>query len=501
MAGEYIINYSSDSLKDAFTILPRTVNNDTSLTLFGKGAPSYGEGLQENLVHLLENFCSNTSPARPTVGQLWYHNDSQLLQICTSISPVTWHAVGIQTASTAPTSVAVGTLWFNTISGELNYWDGTQWVPIGGSGASVTVGTTAPTGPKVGQLWVDTNIGVLRYWSGTEWTAVGTNNAETAYVAAIMVQISPVRANYLSTISSNVQTQIDTLSSDLSTALSTTVAGKVNIAGDTMTGFLSLSADPAVALHAATKRYVDMAVFNALKSIGGTNSSAQQHQLEMYATTDNQTVFTLPVTPTAAHVVYVSGVEQSLNNYTLVDATLTLSTGVAINTEIMVDYYDIGNTPGVSAIHIQTQTATDAQTVFTITIPYVTGQNALMVFVDGIKQQITNAYTETSTTSITFNTPLVVGTEVTTVSYALNGTAAIQLNTFVATAGQTNFTITPAYHHTNVPSDPLNVNAMVYVAGVAQGANEYTETNGTSIILSSGVSVGTPVDIYIFNIN
>jgi hypothetical protein len=38
------------------------------------------------------------------------------------------------------------------------------------------------------------------------------------------------------------------------------VSGAVNKAGDTMTGLLTLSANPTVALHAATKGYVDTAL-------------------------------------------------------------------------------------------------------------------------------------------------------------------------------------------------------------------------------------------------
>ena len=37
----------------------------------------------------------------------------------------------------------------------------------------------------------------------------------------------------------------------------------VNITGDTMTGFLTLSADPTQAMHAATRQYVDAQAGNA----------------------------------------------------------------------------------------------------------------------------------------------------------------------------------------------------------------------------------------------
>jgi hypothetical protein len=45
----------------------------TSLDLYGQGALLYGEGVNKDLLHLLENFASPTPPTNPTVGQLWYN--------------------------------------------------------------------------------------------------------------------------------------------------------------------------------------------------------------------------------------------------------------------------------------------------------------------------------------------------------------------------------------------------------------------------------------------
>jgi len=504
MAGEYIINYSADTIKPAFTILPRATNNDTSLTLFGKGAPNYGEGLQENLVHILENFCSDTPPALATLGQLWYKHDSSELCICTSTLPDEWTVVGIKSSATSPVNASIGTLWFDISNGILKYWDGLAWIDVSGAQASVNVGSIAPIAPIAGTLWVDTAVGLLNYWSGTAWVPVATNDAQTAYLAALMLLISPTKATYLSTITSNVQLQIDTLRSDMTTLIgnaTTSVAGKVDKAGDSMTGFLSLIADPLTDLQAATKAYVDAAIFSALQVIGGTNGSIQQTILEVYAATAGQTSFLLPSTPYPDRVLYIAGVKQTPSSYTLVGTNLVLGTPVALNTEITIDSYLIGNTPGISALVKQSQTATAGQTVVTLTSPYIVGNNTLFVFINGIKQKITTAYTETSTTSITLTSPLLAGDIIDTIEYELNGTASLRYVPFVATSGQTVLPIVPAYHHTTSPTDPLNVNILIFVSGVAQGLNEYTETNGTSIVLAGGLTTGTVVEVYVFNIN
>jgi hypothetical protein len=129
MANEYIINYSSDSVKAPFTIQPRTVDSQTvSLTLFGKGAASYGEGLQENLVRLLENFCSPVSPTHPTIGQLWYDTTLQQLKVYKGTND--WGAVqsDVSVGPVAPLVPTAGTLWYDLPHSKLFVFDGTNWI-------------------------------------------------------------------------------------------------------------------------------------------------------------------------------------------------------------------------------------------------------------------------------------------------------------------------------------------------------------------------------------
>lgn len=85
---DYQITFT-DTTKAPFVIKPYTANGpkepmapaplhtsavsaNTSLVLLGKGAFDYGEPIQKNLVHLLENFASPTRPSYPIQGQLWY---------------------------------------------------------------------------------------------------------------------------------------------------------------------------------------------------------------------------------------------------------------------------------------------------------------------------------------------------------------------------------------------------------------------------------------------
>ena len=59
-------------------VLPEKTLNTTasSITLTGKGVKNYGEIQQENFIRLMENFASNSAPANPTIGQLWFDTTS-----------------------------------------------------------------------------------------------------------------------------------------------------------------------------------------------------------------------------------------------------------------------------------------------------------------------------------------------------------------------------------------------------------------------------------------
>ena len=47
------------------TVTDGTIDNTTSVTLFGKSYSGFGEALNENLVKLLENQASTSQPSAP----------------------------------------------------------------------------------------------------------------------------------------------------------------------------------------------------------------------------------------------------------------------------------------------------------------------------------------------------------------------------------------------------------------------------------------------------
>ena len=76
----YTINTYNATL---LTTIPDGEKNitSTSLTLAGRNFPGYGQFLNENQVYLLENFAGTTSPVNPIKGQLWYNTATGVINV------------------------------------------------------------------------------------------------------------------------------------------------------------------------------------------------------------------------------------------------------------------------------------------------------------------------------------------------------------------------------------------------------------------------------------
>jgi hypothetical protein len=75
----YTINKTDGTV--VTTITDGTVDNTTSLQLFGKSFSGFGEGLNENLVKLLENAASTSAPSAPLKGELWFDTSTNQLKV------------------------------------------------------------------------------------------------------------------------------------------------------------------------------------------------------------------------------------------------------------------------------------------------------------------------------------------------------------------------------------------------------------------------------------
>ncbi len=106
------------------------------MILVGKNYAGYGEFLDENFIHLLENGANTTPPGAPLTGQLFYNKTTNTMQVYKGAAG--WKNIGGATAqaSPGPTNNTVGDLWFDTTNAQLKAWNGTSWTLIGPASSS-----------------------------------------------------------------------------------------------------------------------------------------------------------------------------------------------------------------------------------------------------------------------------------------------------------------------------------------------------------------------------
>ena len=129
----YTISYTDTVNKGVITVADNTLNSETSLNFPGRGTTAYGQSVNENFLHLLENFANTTAPARPVEGQLWYDSTQGVDQLKV-YDGTNWVASGgLKKASAAPAvaNSSAGDLWVNTESQQLYLFTGSAWVLVG----------------------------------------------------------------------------------------------------------------------------------------------------------------------------------------------------------------------------------------------------------------------------------------------------------------------------------------------------------------------------------
>jgi hypothetical protein len=109
------------------TIADGTINTtSTSQGLPGRNYAGYGQTLDTNIVHQLENFADVNPPDNPIRGQLWYNTNTQVLLVCPTdgeTNPANWFAL-TSTASGGTTTfgqvTVTGNLQANNITATNN---------------------------------------------------------------------------------------------------------------------------------------------------------------------------------------------------------------------------------------------------------------------------------------------------------------------------------------------------------------------------------------------
>jgi len=146
----YTINLTNGTI--FATVADGTINTSSSMTLVGKNYAGYGEFLDENFIHLLENSADSSAPGAPLTGQLWWDAGNNLLKV---YNGSTFKTISAATASgSAPSSNVTGDLWYDTTNAQLKVWTGSTWLLIG---PAFTAGT-GTTGAIVATITDNTSV-------------------------------------------------------------------------------------------------------------------------------------------------------------------------------------------------------------------------------------------------------------------------------------------------------------------------------------------------------
>ena len=140
----YTINLTDGAI--FATVADGTINTSSSMVLVGKNYAGYGEFLDENFIHLLENGANTVAPGAPLTGQLWWDKSSSTMKVYTGTTFKTISAA--TSSSSAPTNNVVGDLWWDTTNEQLKVWNGSSFTLIG---PAFTPGT-GQTGAIVGTI-------------------------------------------------------------------------------------------------------------------------------------------------------------------------------------------------------------------------------------------------------------------------------------------------------------------------------------------------------------
>jgi hypothetical protein len=173
----YTINLTNGTI--FATVADGTINTSSSMILVGKNYAGYGEFLDENFIHLLENGSNSVAPGAPLTGQLWWDTSSGTMKVYTG---TTFKTISSATASsTAPTNNVTGDLWWDTTNQQLKAWNGTSFVLVGPASSSGQ-GTSGAIVNTIEDTFTNDHV-VIELYVGN--TIVGMVSKDSTFTPAV----------------------------------------------------------------------------------------------------------------------------------------------------------------------------------------------------------------------------------------------------------------------------------------------------------------------------
>lgn len=126
----YIL-YKTDGTK-LTTVDDANLDSTTDLNFVGRNYSGYGQVVNENFLKLLENFSSETAPAKPLKGQIWFDKVNGRLNVSYDGKAFKGIAnIYVQPNTPLLTSLVKGDLWWDTDAFQLKAYDGNLFQVVG----------------------------------------------------------------------------------------------------------------------------------------------------------------------------------------------------------------------------------------------------------------------------------------------------------------------------------------------------------------------------------
>lgn len=141
----YVINTTSGN--KTFYIGDTQFNTETAVTLPGRNVPDYGEPVDANFIHMLENFADGTPPQVSTTltGQLWYDTSDGIMKVYNGASWVAITNIPIS-EGTPGGSVSEGNMYFDETIRKLKIFYDSMWIDTSYAGEISSAYNTIPQG-------------------------------------------------------------------------------------------------------------------------------------------------------------------------------------------------------------------------------------------------------------------------------------------------------------------------------------------------------------------
>ena len=343
------------------TITDGTVDNTTSLQLFGKSFSGFGEGLNENLVKLLENASGTSAPTAPLTGELWFDTNTAQLKVYDGSAFKPTGAAKSQSAE--PTSASAGDLWHDSDDDQLYVYTGSAFVLVG----PVYTSTQTLSGFKIETL---ASAGgdkvVASMYAGNTRTAILSK--ETFTPSVTQSGFASIKAGFtlnstLSAVFEGTNTQAAAIDvSGTSNTSSTLIAGGNFLradAADTTTGALTVDTDSGIIVGDAQELTV------TVSSNDVTIAQTSQDKDLKFTVNDNgttNTILTLDGSETAVNIVGNVNITGQLNVSGEYNAT---STNINTYDDAFIKLNN-GNSETDSGVIVETSDTDDARLFYDV---------------------------------------------------------------------------------------------------------------------------------------